>query len=163
MVATPTPKPQMKRERQMATKKTTSKKKTAKATSAKAKATKAKKPSAQKVEVAPAEAKAKKHREPKVASEQAEKKLSQFQAAIKVLAEAKEPMSCKQMVEVMQATSISVLEWGPDEGCAQAPTIPMGFCLVHSPRVKSGTAIGALPLPTDSTLNGKMLLQAAAS
>jgi hypothetical protein len=82
MVATPNPKPQMKRERQMATKKITSTKKTAKTTSAKAKAPKPKKANPQTVEVAPAEAKAKKLREPKVASEQAEKKLSQFQAAI---------------------------------------------------------------------------------
>jgi hypothetical protein len=57
------------------------------------------------VKVAPAEAKAKakKHREPKATAEKAEKKLSQLQAAIKVLAEGKEPMSCNQMVEVMQA------------------------------------------------------------
>ena len=31
------------------------------------------------------------------------KKLSQFNAAIRVLAEAKEPMNCKAMVETMQA------------------------------------------------------------
>lgn len=86
----------------MATKKTTSTKNAAKATSAKAKAPKAKKANPQKVEVAPAEAKAKanKHCEPKVAPE---KKLSQFQAAIKVLSEAKEAMGCKQMVEAMAA------------------------------------------------------------
>jgi hypothetical protein len=103
MVATPNKNPKMKRERQMATKKTTSTKKTAKATSAKTKAPKAKKANPQKVAVAPAESKAKKRREPKAKAVKAEKKLSQFQAAIKVLVEAKEPMGCKEMVEIMQA------------------------------------------------------------
>jgi hypothetical protein len=60
----------------MATKKATTKK-AAKATAPKVKATKAK----------PA----------------LDKKLSQLQAAIKVLAEAKEPMNCKALVEAMQA------------------------------------------------------------
>ena len=59
----------------MATKKTTSTKNTAKATSAKA----------------------------KKAKPVATKKLSQFQAAIKVLTEAKEPMNCRAMVDAMQA------------------------------------------------------------
>jgi hypothetical protein len=64
----------------MATKKTSSTKKTAKATSTKAQATKAKK-----------------------AKADAEKKLSQFQAAIKVLGEARGPLTCKAMVEAMEA------------------------------------------------------------
>ena len=81
----------------MATKKTTSTKKTAKATSAKAK----------------------KHREPTVAPEKAEKKLSQFQAAIMVLAEAKEPMGCKQMVEVMQAKGL----WASPTGKTPSQTL----------------------------------------
>ena len=38
----------------------------------------------------------------KPASEKADKKLSQIDAAAKVLAEAKEPMNCKAMVEAMQ-------------------------------------------------------------
>jgi hypothetical protein len=43
-------------------------------------------------------------KKPKPTSEKTEpKNLSQFQAAIKVLAEAGEPMSCKAMVETMQA------------------------------------------------------------
>jgi hypothetical protein len=94
----------------MATKKTTSTKKTAKATSTKAKAAKPKakanmKKAMEKIAVALVEpkAKAKQHREPKGKPEKAEKKLSQFQAAIKVLAEAKEPMNCKAMVEAMEA------------------------------------------------------------
>ena len=60
----------------MATKKTTTKK----VTTPKAKVTKAKK-----------------------AKPAGDKKLSQFQAAIKVLADAGEPMGCKQMVDAMQA------------------------------------------------------------
>ena len=39
----------------------------------------------------------------KPAAEKADKKLSQIDAAAKVLAEAKEPMNCKAMVEAMQA------------------------------------------------------------
>lgn len=101
----------------MATKKTTSTKKTAKTTSAKAKAPKAKKANPQKVEVAPAEAK--KLREPKAAAERAEKKLSQFQAAIKVLAAASEPMGCKQMVEVMQAKGL----WASPSGKTPSQTL----------------------------------------
>ncbi len=64
----------------MATKKTNAKTAKAKTTKPAAKKTTAKKPEA----------------EPG-------KKLSQFQAAIKVLGEAKEPMGCKQMVEAMIA------------------------------------------------------------
>jgi hypothetical protein len=41
--------------------------------------------------------------------------------------------------------------------------MPMGFWFFHSPRVKSGTSMGALPLATDLMLSGKMLLHAAAS
>jgi hypothetical protein len=57
--------PQMKMERQMATKKTTSTKKTVKASSAKAEAPKAKKANPQMVEVVPAEAKAKAKKHPR--------------------------------------------------------------------------------------------------
>jgi hypothetical protein len=66
----------------MATKTTSTK-----AKAATPKATKAKKVSTTKAEAL--QAKAKKHREPKVAPEKAGKKLSQFQAAIKALAAAR--------------------------------------------------------------------------
>jgi hypothetical protein len=57
--------------------------------------------------------------EPKVASEKAEKKLSQFQAAIKVLGDAKEPMGCKQMVEVIQAKGL----WSSPSGKTPSQTL----------------------------------------
>jgi hypothetical protein len=85
----------------MATKKTTSTKKTAKAISTKAKAATPKAPTA------------------KVAPEKAKKKLSQFQAAIKVLADAGEPMGCKQMVEVMQAKGY----WSSPNGKTPSQTL----------------------------------------
>jgi hypothetical protein len=49
-----------------------------------------------------AKPKAKVTRKAKPASEKADKKLSQIEAAIKVLAEAGKPMNCKAMVEAMQ-------------------------------------------------------------
>ena len=49
----------------------------------------------------PAAAKAK-AKKPKKAKPAAEKKLSQIDAAIRVLAEAREPMGCRAMVEAMQ-------------------------------------------------------------
>ncbi len=78
-VAMPNTKPRDERERQMATKKTTTKK-AAKTTAKKANAKKAEKP--------------------------AEKKLSQIEAASKLLANAKEPMNCKSMVEAMLAKGL---------------------------------------------------------
>ena len=47
------------------------------------------------------------------------KKFSQFQAAIKVLAEAKEPMGCKQMVEAMQAKGY----WSSPNGKTPSQTL----------------------------------------
>jgi hypothetical protein len=78
--------------------------------------TKSKNANPQKVEIAPANVKAKKHREPKVAPE---KGLSQFQAAIKVLGEAGEPMGCKQIVEVMQAKGY----WSSPNGKTPSQTL----------------------------------------
>jgi hypothetical protein len=106
----------------MATKKTTSTKKTAKPSSAKAKAATPKAPKAKKASMTKVEApqaKAKKHREPKVAPEKAEKKLSQFQAAIKVLAEARGPLTCKAMVEAMEAKGY----WSSPNGKTPSQTL----------------------------------------
>jgi hypothetical protein len=77
----------------MATKKTTAKQ--ARKTNAKAKATK---PATKKTP-------AKKATTKKPAAQPA-KKLSQFQAAIQVLADAGEPMNCKAMVEAMTAKGL---------------------------------------------------------
>ena len=49
----------------------------------------------------------------------AAKKLSQFQAAIKVLAEAKEPMGCVAMVEAMQAKGY----WSSPSGKTPSQTL----------------------------------------
>ena len=83
----------------MATKKTTTKK-APKATTPKAKAPKGKaaKTKAMKVEVPQPEAKKARAKKAKTTPEKADKKFSQFQAAIKVLAEAKGPMNCVAMV-----------------------------------------------------------------
>ena len=75
----------------MATKKTTTRKAPKPAT-AKAKAAKAKKDAPQP-----------KPKKAKPAAGKPAKKLSQIDAAIRVLADAKEPMSCKAMVDTMQA------------------------------------------------------------
>jgi hypothetical protein len=85
----------MRKDETMATKKTTAKQAT-KTAKAKAKVTK------------PQTAKATKQAPAKKAKPAAQpaKKLSQFQAAIQVLADAGEPMNCKAMVEAMTAKGL---------------------------------------------------------
>jgi hypothetical protein len=91
----------MRKDETMATKKTNAKKTTsAKATKAAAKKTPAKK------------AATKKTAEPT-------KKLSQFQAAMKVLAEAGEPMNCPAMVEAMIAKGL----WASPAGKTPSQTL----------------------------------------
>lgn len=86
----------------MATKKTSPKQapKTAKAKTAK--------PQAKKTPVKKAAAKKPQAKKPEAQLPVAEpgKKLSQFQAAIRVLADAGEPMTCKAMVETMNANGL---------------------------------------------------------
>lgn len=52
---------------------------------------------------------------------------------------------------------------GDLEGHDQPPTIASGGVVSHTPRVKSGTSTGRLPLATDQSLKGPIALQAAAS
>ncbi len=79
----------------MAIRKTTPKK-APKASAPKARTTRAKRATATKAKAPQAPAK-----KPRTTEAPAAKKLSQFQAAIRVLAETGEPMTCRAMVEAM--------------------------------------------------------------